>query len=111
MSGAEIAVHPNDRFVYVSNRGANSIAVFAIDRGATEKEVGTLKAAGTFPSGGKTPRNFAIDPTGTYLIAANQDGDSLVVFRINQQTGNLEPTGIRVDVPRPVCVRFVAAAD
>jgi 6-phosphogluconolactonase len=102
-STAETVVHPSGKFVYVSNRGHNTIAIFTIDP-ATRK----LTAAGHQGENIKTPRNFAIDPTGTYLIVANQDGHSLVVFRINQETGALEPTGNMVDVPNPVCVRMVA---
>jgi 6-phosphogluconolactonase len=101
-STAEVVVHPSGKFLYGSNRGHHSIAIFTIDA-----KTGKLKAAGHQGQDIKTPRNFAIDPTGMYLIVANQDSDSLVVFRINQKTGALEPTGVRVDVPRPVCVRFV----
>jgi 6-phosphogluconolactonase len=102
-STAEVVVHPSGKFLYGSNRGHHSIAIFTID-----PATGKLTAAGHQGKDIKTPRNFAIDPTGTYLLVANQDGDSLVVFRINQQTGALDPTGVRVEVPRPVCVRFVA---
>ncbi len=104
-STAEVVVHPSGKFVYVSNRGHNTIAIFAIDA-KTRK----LTAAGHQGEGIKTPRNFAIDPTRRFLIAANQDGDSLVVFRINQETGALEPTGTTVPVPAPVCVRMVPVA-
>jgi 6-phosphogluconolactonase len=103
-SGAEIAVAPNGLFVYSSNRGADSIAAFAVDR-----KKGTLTAAGRFPSGGKTPRNFAIDPTGKWLFAAHQDSDSIVKFRINAQSGALEPAGETLEVGAPVCIVFAAA--
>ena len=101
-STAEVAVHPSGKFVYVSNRGHNTIAIFTIDP-TTRK----LTAAGHQGQNIKTPRNFAIDPTGTYMIVANQDGHSLVVFRINQKTGALEPTGNLAEVPSPVCVRMM----
>lgn len=101
-STAEVVVHPSGKFVYVSNRGHNTIAIFTIDPTS-----GKLTAAGHQGENIKTPRNFAIDPSGTYLIVANQDGHSLVVFRINQTTGALEPTGNMVQVPNPVCVRMV----
>jgi 6-phosphogluconolactonase len=101
-STAEVEVHPSGKFVYVSNRGHNSIAIFAID-----PQTGELKAVGHQAKGIKTPRNFAIDPSGAYMIVANQDGDSLVVFRIDATTGELAPTGTEVNVPVPVCVRFV----
>jgi len=103
-SGAEIAVHPNGKFVYSSTRGNNSIAVYAVD-----KAKGTLTAIGRTPSGGKTPRNFAIDPTGAYLFAANQDSDNIVVFRIDRKTGKLTPSGVTLEAGAPVCVTFVAA--
>lgn len=100
-SGAEIAVHPNARFLYASNRGHDSIAAFRIDATA-----GTLTAIGHTPTQGKTPRNFAIDPSGRFLIAANQNSGTVVVFRIDQETGALTPTGTTVQVPFPVAVAF-----
>ncbi len=101
-STADIHVHPSGKFLYGSNRGHNSIAVFHIDA-----RTGELTPAGHQGENIRTPRNFAIDPTGTYLIVANQTGDSLVVFRINQETGALEPTGNMVAVPQPVCVQMM----
>jgi 6-phosphogluconolactonase len=101
---AEIAVHPSGKFLYTSNRGHDSIAVFAID----EKK-GTLKSLGQVLTGGKTPRHFAIDPTGTYLLAENQESNNIVVFHIDAATGNLTPTGQTIEVPSPVCITFVAA--
>ena len=99
---AEVQVHPSGHFLYGSNRGHNSIAVFAID-----PRSGELTAAGHQGHEIKTPRNFGIDPTGTFLIAANQDSDSLVVFRIDPKTGALTPAGHKVEVGSPVCVKFV----
>lgn len=101
-STAEVQVHPSGKFLYGSNRGHNSIAIFAIDA-----ESGKLTAAGHQTKDIKTPRNFGIDPSGTFLIVANQGADTLVVFRIDPQTGALEPTGTSVVVPSPVCVKFV----
>jgi 6-phosphogluconolactonase len=98
---AEVQVHPSGRFVYGSNRGHNSIAVFRTD------DKGRLTPVGQVSTGGKTPRNFRIDPSGSFLLAANQDSDSVVVFKINQQTGMLQPTGQKVEVGKPVCVKFV----
>jgi 6-phosphogluconolactonase len=98
-STAEIAVRPDGRFVYGSNRGHDSIAIFAVDAAT-----GKLTAAGHQPTLGKTPRNFAIDPTGTYLLAANQDSDTIAVFRIDRASGALSAVGGPVPVPRPVCV-------
>ena len=104
VSGAEIAVHPNGKFVYSSTRGANLIDVFAIDAAK-----GTLTPVERTPSGGKTPRNFAIDPTGAFLFAAHQDSDNVVVFRIDAKTGKLTPTGDVLEAGAPVCVTFVPA--
>ncbi len=101
---AEVQVHPSGKFLYGSNRGHDSIAVYSIDQ-----NTGRLILVGIPSTQGKTPRNFGIDPTGTFLLAANQDSDSIVVFRIDPQTGELKPTGQVVEVPKPVCVKFVAA--
>ena len=99
---AEIEVHPAGRFLYSSNRGHDSIAVFAIN-----PATGKLRRIENTPTGGKTPRNFAIDPTGSYLFAANQDSNNIVVFRINRRTGHLTRTGTVIDVPSPVCIKFM----
>jgi 6-phosphogluconolactonase len=106
LSTAEVQVHPSGRFLYGSNRGHHSIAIFAIDPAN-----GRLTALGHQSTRGKTPRNFGIDPTGRYLLAANQDSGTIVVFRVDQQTGRLEPTGQTVEVPKPVCVKFVPLGD
>lgn len=98
---AEIVVHPNGRFVYTSNRGDDSIAIFRID-----PSHGTLTFVDRTPTQGKTPRNFAIDPSGTFLLAANQDSGSIVTFRIDPGTGRLTPTGDTLEVPSPVCILF-----
>ena len=103
-SGAEIAVLPDGKFLYSSNRGPDNIAIFRIDA-----KKGTLTALERVPTQGKTPRNFAIDPTGKYLFAANQDSDNVVVFRIDKGTGHLTPAGNILDVGAPVCVVFAAA--
>ena len=103
-STAEIRVHPTGKFVYCSNRGHDSIAVFAID-----EKSGKLTFVEHEPSGGKTPRNFCIDPSGDYLLAANQNTNNVVVFRVDAKTGALTPTGSSIESPKPVCVRFVEA--
>ena len=103
-STAELAVDRSGRFLYGSNRGNDSIAVFAIDAAK-----GTLAPVDHTPTQGKTPRNFAIDPTGSYLFAANQGSGNIVLFRIDQKTGRLTPAGQTLEVPQPVCVVFVAA--
>jgi 6-phosphogluconolactonase len=99
---AEVQVHPSGKFLYCSNRGHNSIAVFTID-----EKTGRLTAAGHQAENIKTPRNFGIDPTGKFVLVANQDGDSILVFRVDGQTGALQGTGERVEVGRPVCVKFM----
>lgn len=99
---AEVQVHPSGKFLYGSNRGHDSIAVFAIDTGT-----GKLTPLGHQPTQGKTPRNFGIDPTGTYLLAANQGSNNVVVFRIDGESGKLLPTGQTLDVPAPVCVKMM----
>jgi 6-phosphogluconolactonase len=101
---AEIAISPSGKFLYTSNRGHDSIAIFAIN-----PKKGTLKSLGHVLTGGKTPRHFAIDPTGSYLLAENKDSNTVVVFHIDPATGSLTPTGQTIDVPSPVCITFVAA--
>jgi 6-phosphogluconolactonase len=103
-STAEIFVHPNGKTLYVSNRGHNSIAVFAIDA-----KKGTLTALEQVSTQGKTPRGFAIDPTGGYLLAGNQDTDNIMIFRIDPKSGRLK-AGKLVDAPKPVSIAFVPVA-
>jgi 6-phosphogluconolactonase len=103
-SAAEIAVDQSGRFLYASNRGDSTIAVFRIDG-----EKGTLTAVERVSTEGKTPRNFAIDPSGAFLFAANQDSGNVVVFRIDRATGRLTPAGNVLEAASPVCVVFAAA--
>jgi 6-phosphogluconolactonase len=100
-STAEVQVHPSGRFLYGSNRGHNSITVFAIDQ-----KTGRLTFVQNEPTQGNIPRGFGIDPTGGYFFAANQRSDSVVVFRIDQQTGRLAPTGQTLAIGSPACVKF-----
>ncbi|MBS0662922.1 MAG: lactonase family protein [Verrucomicrobia bacterium] len=100
-TGAEIRVHPNGRFVYTSNRGHDSIAVFAIAPGT-----GALTPVEITPCGGRNPRNFALSPDGRWMICANQNSNTLTVLRVDPATGRLTPTGHAVEVPMPVCVLF-----
>jgi 6-phosphogluconolactonase len=104
-STAETVVHPSGKFLYVSNRGHNSIAVFRIDG-----ETGRLTAAGHQGEGISVPRNFNVDPSGKWLLVANQQGHNINVFSIDQETGELTTTGTKVAVPTPVCIRFLARA-
>jgi 6-phosphogluconolactonase len=99
---AEIEMHSSGRFLFASNRGDDSIAVFAIN-----SKDGTLTPVEIDSTGGKTPRNFVLDPTGVWLLAANQDSDEIVVFRVDPSTGHLTRSGPELHVPSPVCVRFV----
>lgn len=101
-STAEIVMHPSGRFVYGSNRGHDSIAVYRI-----HQDSGRLDQVEVEPIGGRTPRNFAIDPSGQFLLAEGQDSDSITVFRIHPESGALEPTGTKLQVPSPVCIRFL----
>ncbi len=101
-STAEVVVHPTGKFVYGSNRGHDSIAVFKVDR-----KSGKLTHVENQGKGIKTPRNFAIDPTGAYCLVGNQDSDSVIVFKVDAKTGKLEPTDVTVKIGRPVCIRFL----
>ncbi|MBN2508400.1 MAG: lactonase family protein [Verrucomicrobia bacterium] len=99
---AEIEVHPTGKFLYGSNRGHDSLAVYSMT-----PETGMLTLVEHEPTLGKTPRGFGIDPAGRWLVAANQQSDTVVVFRIDPQTGALEPTGQTLKVGAPVCVMFL----
>ncbi len=99
---AEIQVDPSGKFLYASNRGHDSIAVFAID-----PDKGTLTLIEYAPTRGKTPRSFEIAPGGSLLFAANEKSNNIVVFSIDAKTGRLTPTGKVLDVSEPVCVKFV----
>lgn len=99
---AEIHIHPNGKFLYASNRGHNSIAVFGIDPAK-----GTLTRVENVPTQGEIPRSFELDPTGKFLFAENQNSNNIVIFRIDEKTGRLTPTGEKIDVPSPVDVKFL----
>ena len=98
---ADVHVHPSGRFLYGSNRGHDSLALFTVNGHS-----GELTFAGTYSTQGRKPRNFAIDPSGQYLLAANMDTDTIVVFKIDESSGRLNPTGETLDVPSPVCLLF-----
>ncbi|MBM3880035.1 MAG: lactonase family protein [Verrucomicrobia bacterium] len=100
---AEIEVHPSGKYVYGSNRGHDSLAVFAV-----RANNGALQFVERVSTGGKTPRSFGIEPGGTWLWAANQGSDNLVLFRIEAASGRLTPSGPVLDVGAPVCVKFLA---
>jgi 6-phosphogluconolactonase len=99
---AEVAVHPNGRWVFASNRGHDSLAVFALD-----PAVQRLERLDHVSTRGRTPRHFALDPAGRFLWAANQATHNLVLFRVDEATGRLQPTGQTHEVGSPVCIRFL----
>jgi len=101
---AEIAMHPSGKFLYTSNRGTDTIAIFRVNH-----KDGWLNLAANVPTGGKEPRHFAIDPTGQFLLAENQNSNSIVVFRINPETGALSQASTTEGVPSPVCLVFYPA--
>jgi len=102
MGSADIHISPNGKFLYASNRGdANSIAIFSIDA------TGKLSIKGFQPVLGSTPRNFIVDPTGHFLLVANQQSDNVVIFSINPQTGLLKSTGKQIKIPNPVCLKML----
>lgn len=99
---ADIHFSPIGQHVYVSNRGHDSLAIFAFD-----EKIGLLTDVANQGAHGKTPRNFAIDPSGTFLLAANQDSNNIVIFRINHITGQLNFIGQKADIPKPACLKIV----
>lgn len=100
-SGADVHVAPDGRFLYTSNRGRNSIAVFAI---AADGQLAPVQDVDTQ---GKTPRNFALDASGRVLLVANQNSNNVFTYQVDKQTGKLTPTGQHVDVPSPMFVEVV----
>lgn len=103
-STAECLCHPSGEFLYVSNRGPDSITVYSINQ-----KTGLLTWVENKPTGGEEPRNFFIEPAGKWLLAENQNSDSVHVFAIDQKTGKLKPTGDSIKVGKPVCIRMVPA--
>jgi 6-phosphogluconolactonase len=101
-SGAEVAMHPSGRWLYVSNRGHNSVALFDIDR-----DKGTLTYVAAHPTGGSTPRHFGIEPAAQHLVMANQRSDTLLANRIDASTGRLTPSAGFASAPSPVFVKFL----
>lgn len=100
---AEILIHPSGKFLYASNRGYDSVAVFAIDQSK-----GTLTPIEYASTKGASPRNFEIAPGGTLLLVGNEKSDNIVTFGINAKTGKLTPNGKALNIAQPVCIRFVA---
>jgi 6-phosphogluconolactonase len=102
-SPADVHVHPNGRFVYSSNRGHNSIAIFRIDEAS-----GRMTIVEIVSTQGATPRGFNFEPGGRFLFAGNQGTGNVVTFTVDGETGKLTPTGGKAEVPRPVCIQFAS---
>jgi 6-phosphogluconolactonase len=99
---ADIHVSPDGKFLYASNRGeSNTLAIFSIDNAT-----GKLTAKGYQSTMGQTPRNFNFDPSGNFILAANQNSDNVVIFKVDKKTGKLTDTGKRIEVGKPVCVKW-----
>jgi len=101
-TSADIHFHPNGEYLYMSNRGHNSISQFSV--GAN----GTIKLVDIQDCGGKTPRNFMIEPRGEFLFVANQDSDNVVLYKIDGKTGKIKKTGKTVNVPAPACISYLS---
>lgn len=102
INSADIHVSPDGQFLYASNRGeSNTIAIFSIDKNGKLKPVGHQSTFGT------KPRNFNFDPTGNFLLVANQDSDNIVIFKVDKKTGLLTALDKQISVPNPVCVKWV----
>jgi 6-phosphogluconolactonase len=103
IGSADIHVSPDGRYLYASNRGdENNLAVFSINTAT-----GKLTAKSYQPVLGKTPRNFTLDPTGNYLLVANQESGNVVIMKRNKKTGGLTPTGDELKIPKPVCLKMI----
>ena len=98
---AGLQITSDGRHLYGSNRGHDSLVIYAID-----PPTGRLSLVGHQPVLGKTPRDFAIDPSGRFLVVANQNSDVLAAFRIDPDTGKLSDTGQRAEIGTPMCVKF-----
>jgi 6-phosphogluconolactonase len=101
---SEVQVSPSGRFVYAANRGSNTMAIFAADQ-----STGKLEPRGHVPCGGNWPRNFRIDPSGKFMLVTNERSGNVVEFRIDDATGALTPTGESVQIPTPMCAKFLEA--
>ncbi len=103
LGSADIHVSPDGKFLYCSNRGeSNTISIFSID-----PSTGKLTIVGHQNTLGKTPRNFNFDPSGNFLLVANQNSDEIVIFKIDKKTGLLTDTGKKINVPKPVCLQWI----
>jgi 6-phosphogluconolactonase len=103
---AEVVVHPSGRFLYGSNRGHDSIAIFSVDG-----ETGQLTPVGHQASGGKGPRNFNLDASGAWMIVGNQSTNNVLIMRVDAERGTLAPTGQELQAPSPICFKMVAMVE
>jgi 6-phosphogluconolactonase len=101
-TAAEIGVHPSGKYLYVSNRGHNSVVLFSVD-----PDRGTLRYVEEQGTGGKTPRHFGIEPSAKHLAIGNQGSDTVLVCRIDEGNGRLKPSGVFAEAPSPACVKFL----
>jgi len=101
-SGAEVDIHPSGKYLYVSNRGHNSVVLFNVDAGK-----GTLTYVEEQGTGGFKPRHFGIEPSARHMAIANQDSDTVLVARIDAGNGRLKPSGVFANAPSPACVKFL----
>jgi 6-phosphogluconolactonase len=101
---ADVHVHPSGKFLYGSNRGHNSIVIYSID-----DSTGRLTLIGHESTRGNWPRNFGIDPTGQFMLVGNQNSNSIATFKIDEKTGRLSPHGDLLEIPAPVCLKFIPA--
>jgi 6-phosphogluconolactonase len=102
---AEVVVHRSGKFLYGSNRGHDSIAIFGLD-----SDTGKLTPTGHQPTGGKNPRNFALDPTGAWMIIGNQSTDNVLIHSVDPERGTLTTKGAAFESPAPICFKFVPVA-
>jgi 6-phosphogluconolactonase len=105
-SGAEVDVHPSGKWLYASNRGHNSVVLFALDA-----DSGALSYVEEQGTGGFTPRHFGIDPSATYLAVGNQNSDAILMARIDAGSGRLKPSGVMSYAPSPVCMVFLPSTE
>lgn len=101
-TGGAIHLSKDNRFVYASNRGHDSIAYFSIN-----EENGKVTRLGITPTGGQHPRDFTLDPSGNFLLTANRDTSNIVLFHVDHKSGSLSPANVEVNVPNPVCIKFL----
>jgi 6-phosphogluconolactonase len=102
---SDVHVHPNGKFVYGSNRGHDSIAIFRID-----EATGMLTQVDVVKTQGQNPRGFGFDPAGNFIVVGNQASNNLVTFAVDPDNGRMTPTGGKADISRPACVRFARSA-